>query len=35
LYRVTLDASGNPTVEWEAIKPIYREAMKRPGAEPR
>jgi hypothetical protein len=29
LYRVTLDASGNPSVEWEPIKPIYREAMRK------
>ena len=29
LYRVTLDASGNPSVDWEAIKPIYREAMRK------
>jgi len=28
LYRITVDARGNPTVDWEAIKPIYREAMK-------
>jgi len=34
LYRVTLDASGNPSVDWEPIKPIYREAMRKaaPGA---
>jgi hypothetical protein len=29
LYRVTLDVSGNPTVDWEPIKPIYREAMRK------
>jgi hypothetical protein len=28
LYRITVDARGNPTVDWEPIKPIYREAMK-------
>ena len=28
LYRITVDARGNPTVDWETIKPIYREAMK-------
>ena len=30
LFRITVDARGNPTVDWEAIKPIYREAMKKP-----
>jgi hypothetical protein len=30
LYRITEDARGNPTVDWEPIKPIYREAMKKP-----
>lgn len=29
LFRITLDASGNPTVDWEPIKPIYREAMRK------
>jgi hypothetical protein len=29
LYRVTLDVSGNPTVDWEPIKPIYREAIRK------
>jgi hypothetical protein len=29
LYRITLDTSGNPTMDWEPIKPIYREAMKK------
>ncbi|HEY7120070.1 MAG TPA: hypothetical protein VH475_26015 [Tepidisphaeraceae bacterium] len=29
LYHVTLDVSGNPTVDWEPVKPIYREAMKK------
>jgi hypothetical protein len=29
LYRVTLDVSGNPSVDWEPIKPIYREAMRK------
>jgi hypothetical protein len=28
LFRITVDARGNPTVDWEPIKPIYREAMK-------
>ena len=32
LYRVTLDASGNPSVDWETIKPIYREAMRKANA---
>ena len=32
LYRVTLDVSGNPSVDWEAIKPIYREAMRKQGS---
>jgi hypothetical protein len=31
LYRITLDVSGNPSVDWEAIKPIYREAMRKQG----
>jgi hypothetical protein len=30
LYRITLDAGGSPTVDWEPMKSIYREAMKRP-----
>ena len=29
LFRITVDARGNPTVDWEPIKPIYREAMKK------
>jgi hypothetical protein len=29
VYRVTLDASGNPTVDSEDIEPIYREAIRR------
>jgi len=29
LYRITEDARANPTVDWEPIKPIYREAMKK------
>ncbi len=28
LFKITVDARGNPTVDWEAIKPIYREAMR-------
>jgi hypothetical protein len=32
LYRITLDVSGNPTLDWEPIKPIYREAMKKSGS---
>jgi hypothetical protein len=32
LFRITVDARGNPTVDWEAIKPIYREALKGRGA---
>jgi hypothetical protein len=34
LFRITVDARGNPTVDWEPIKPIYREAMKKPAATP-
>lgn len=30
LYRITVDARGNPTMTWEPIKPIYREAMRKP-----
>lgn len=30
LYRVTLDASGNPSLDWQPMPPIYREAMRRP-----
>jgi hypothetical protein len=28
VYTVTADAHGNPTVDWEAIKPILREALR-------
>jgi hypothetical protein len=28
VYTVTVDAHGNPTVDWEAIKPILREALR-------
>ena len=28
VYTVTVDAHGNPTLDWEPIKPILREAMK-------
>ena len=28
VYTVTVDAHGNPTVDWESIKPILREAMR-------
>ena len=29
LYRITVDTRGNATADWEAIKPIYREAMRK------
>jgi hypothetical protein len=29
LYRITLDTAGNPTVDSEPIKPIYRQAMRK------
>lgn len=32
LYRITVDARGNPTMTWEEIKPIYREALRKNGA---
>ncbi len=29
LYRITVDARGNLTMDWEPVKPIYQEAMKK------
>jgi hypothetical protein len=31
VYRISIDAGGSPTVDWEPMPPIYREAMKKPG----
>lgn len=32
VYRISIDAGGSPTVDWEPMPPIYREAMKKPVA---
>lgn len=31
LYRITLDARGNPSIDWEPIRPIYKEALRKAG----